>query len=74
MIKISHETHRLLFVEWLKDNDPGWLDVMERTAVIFGPLESTTTYANIDKGKMQSLKQHLNEGHKAHGIKTKQQT
>ena len=51
---------KVRLVEWLNENDAGFLEAMKLTALIFGPLESVG-YRNNDDDKHKKLVRWMNE-------------
>ena len=48
-VKPETPVGKVSLIQWLKKNDPDFLDVAEKAAVIFGPLEFVSYKAHDEK-------------------------
>ncbi|MCU7840879.1 MAG: hypothetical protein KZQ94_16055 [Candidatus Thiodiazotropha sp. (ex Troendleina suluensis)] len=60
MKKVEPQTDvgKVSLIQWLKINDPEFLEIAEKTAHIFGPLASFA-YKNKDDKVQENLYQHM---------------
>ena len=59
-VRVNSLHGRIFLVQWLRENDPDFVEVIDNTVKWFGTLEGEFSYLNKDPKKMDDLWMHMN--------------